>query len=464
MADDPGCFSESPHKGHRQDFGRNQLGIIVSAFKQDCKRCYNKIFIGQRVMKDPYANSWPHLECARPEWFSRVDDVSCTEPAVARLEDDKRKFCAWCTEEIIADEDQWKACWMGWVHAECDRGLKSDFVEILRKLQQRHPGWSMPQQCHQWETLEELKTDTLLDQDTEQSVYEAADSSGTQQARAHQRNKALATRDLVSAFSSNGVSRRLMYGDAPDAASDAPSAPDDTSDSDSSAQSLPASAADSDDELLETRGFRLFRLRISEQNHRRAAKHARRRICKQGPQRRLIHPGTEGNEMDREVMLPCFGSHRARPNTGRTEALGDADTSSGGDEDESDTSDSFIVPDSSCDDDSDDYSAITGSESNASGSGGKDGADSAPDQNMQQPQLGTTIVSSVDASADDDRADCESVKSAESDVQVNSARRCRRKAVLPLGVIDLTESDDEAQPTGPPTPAQTAQNGLQKAL
>lgn len=199
---------------------------------------------------------------------------------------------------------------------------------------------------------------------------------------------------------------------------------------------------------------------FSEQNHNYAGKYPHRRIRKQGPQRRLIHPGTEGNELDREVVLPCFGSQRARPNTGRTEALGDEDTSSGGDEDESDTSDSFIVPDSSCDDDSDSYSAITGSESNASGSGGRDGADRAPDQNSQQPQSGTTSAPSVDASADNEGADCESVRSAESDVQVNSARRCRRKAVLPLGVIDLTESDDEAQPAGPPTPAQHARKLL----
>ena len=56
--------------------------------------------------------------------------------------------------------------------------------------------------------------------------------------------------------------------------------------------------------------------------------------------------------MDREIVLPYSRSHRARPNIGRTEALGDEDTSSGGDE--SDISDSFIVPDSSCDDDSND--------------------------------------------------------------------------------------------------------------
>ena len=458
MTDDPGCFSESPQKGHQQDYGRNQLGIIVFTLQQGrrCRRCDGDIFIGQRVMKDPNARSWPHLECAKLEWFSRIDDDSCTEPAVARP--DTEKLCAWCTEEIVADEDKWKACWMGWVHAECDPGNKCDFVEILRRLQHRHPGRSMPQQCHHWETLEELKTYSLLGHYVEQPPYEAADSSWTQQARAVQRKQALATMDLGSAFSSNGVPRRLLFGEAPDAASDAPSAPEDSSDSDSSAQSLPASDVDTDDELLETRGFRLFRLRISEQNHKHAAKYPRRRIHKQGPQRRLIHPGTEGNELDREIVLPCFRSHRARPNTGRTEALGDEDTSSGGDE--SDVSDSFIVPDSSCDDDSSDYSAITDSESSADGSGGRDGADSAPGQNMQQPQLGTTSVLSVDASADDDQADCESVTSAESDVRVNSARRCRRKAVLPLGVIDLTESGDEAQPTGPPTPAQTAQKLL----
>ena len=205
MTDVPGCFSESPQKGHQQDYGRNKLGITVSPFRQSCKRCEGDIFIGQRVMKDPDAKSWPHLECANPEWFSRVDDDSCTAPAVARLEDGKRKFCAWCTEEIIADEDKWKACWMGWVHAECDPGDKSDFVEILRRLQHRYPGRSMPHQCHQWKTLEELKSHTLQGHYLEHPVYEAVDSSWTQQARADQGNKALATRDLVSAFSSNGI-------------------------------------------------------------------------------------------------------------------------------------------------------------------------------------------------------------------------------------------------------------------
>lgn len=65
----------------------------------------------------------------------------------------------------------------GGKHAECDPGRKSDFVEIVRRLQQRYPGRSMPHQCHQWKTLEELKTHTLQGQYMEQSVCEAADSS-----------------------------------------------------------------------------------------------------------------------------------------------------------------------------------------------------------------------------------------------------------------------------------------------
>lgn len=110
MTDDPACFNESLNNGQQQDYGRNQLGIIVSTFRQGCKRCNTDVFIGQHVMKDPNARSWSHVECARPEWFSRVEDDSCTEPAVARLEEDERKLCAWCTKEIITDEDRWKAC------------------------------------------------------------------------------------------------------------------------------------------------------------------------------------------------------------------------------------------------------------------------------------------------------------------------------------------------------------------
>ena len=76
-------------------------------------------------MVDPaYEGSWPHLECARLEVFSRVDNDACTVAAPAHF--DGEKICAWCTKDIIFGEDWWQACWMGWVHAECDAGRKAD--------------------------------------------------------------------------------------------------------------------------------------------------------------------------------------------------------------------------------------------------------------------------------------------------------------------------------------------------
>ena len=86
-------------------------------------------------MKDPnYSTGWDHLECVMPEWFSTVGDDGCTPPALACFEG-RKKLCAWCTEEIVAGQDEWRACWLGWLHADCDAGRKSDFVRILSKLQ-----------------------------------------------------------------------------------------------------------------------------------------------------------------------------------------------------------------------------------------------------------------------------------------------------------------------------------------
>lgn len=255
----------------------------------------------------------------------------------------------------------------------------------------------------------------------------------------------------------------MLHEDALDAASDAHSAPDDSSDAGSDAHSQSASDVETDNEPLETRGIRLFGLRVSGPNNRHAGKHPRRRIRKQGPQRQLIHRGTDGSMLEWEPMPPRSRSRRARP-AGRTEALGDTDTTSGrDDEDEANSSDnSFITKDGNSHDDDDDYTlpdATSSGKSNASGSGDRD-IDSVPERSAQQFQSCTTIVLSADA--DDVGVESESDSTVESDVQVNTARRCDRQVGLPTGVIDLTgvtdltESDNETQPVAPSTPAQGA--------
>ena len=279
MTDDTTSCYESATKGQRHKYGWNPLAITVrqSTFKQHCNQCKKGILIGQRVMKDPkYGNSWPHLECAQLEWFSRVDNDSCTQPALAVFKSDNPKLCAWCTREIVSGTDQWYACWMGWVHAECDPGRKSDFVEILARLQHTCPGRSMPRKCHNWKTVEELEN-RLLDQ---QQPSGAVDSIKTQQARPNKRNHALAPINLITRFSSEEGVKRLLPDGALETASDTHSAPDDSSDADSDAHSQSASDMGTDDEPLETRGIRLFGLRRSEPDSRRAGKCPRRRVRK----------------------------------------------------------------------------------------------------------------------------------------------------------------------------------------
>ena len=458
MTDDAASYYSSPTKGQTRDYGWNPLAITVSTFKQHCNQCKKELLIGQRKMRDPkYGNSWPHLECARLELFSRVDNNSCTPPALAVSKSDKPKLCAWCTKEIVSGKDQWYACWMGWVHVECDPGRKSDFVEILERLQQRCPGPSMPGKCHDWKTVEELEN-SLLDQ---QQLSRYVDCTETQQTRPNKRKHALAPINLLTTFSSEGGARRLVHEGVPATASDAHFAPDDSSDADSDARSQSTSDMDTDNEPLETRGTRLFGLRMSGPDSRRAGKCPRQRVRKQGPQRRLIHPGTEGTLLHWEPMPPRARSRRERP-VGRSEALGDTDTTSGGDdEDKGNSSDSsFIEKDGNSDDDDDDYtppknSATSSGRSNASGSGDRD-VDSVPQRNAEQPQACIIIVLSGVVPADDVRVECESDSTAESNVQVNAARRCGRQAGLPVGVIDLTESDNETQPIAPSTSPQGA--------
>lgn len=157
---------------------------------------------GQRIIKDPDCiTAWDHLECVRLEWCSEVDDDICTPPAQACFEG-RKKFCAWCTDEILAGLNEWRACWLGWLHADCDTGSKSDFVNILGKLQQRYASRRMPQHCHQWRTWDELCTlagvlnpsdnlsDNLLDTHSQpegslldQSVDESVDGEAEGDAR-----------------------------------------------------------------------------------------------------------------------------------------------------------------------------------------------------------------------------------------------------------------------------------------
>ena len=46
---------------------------------------------------------------------------------------------------------------MGWTHAGCDVGGMSDFADILRKLQQKYPGKSMPEGVHWWRGIDQLQ-------------------------------------------------------------------------------------------------------------------------------------------------------------------------------------------------------------------------------------------------------------------------------------------------------------------
>lgn len=248
--------------------------------------------------------------------------------------------------------------------------------------------------------------DSLLDESVEQPADKAADSSGRQPPRADEGNHSLAPVNLVNRFVSQGGMRRVLNGDASDAASDSLSVPDDSSDTASDTHPQSASGVDTDNEQLETRGIRLFGLRQSVddgQNNRRAGKRSRPRGRKQGPQRQLIHPGTEGSKLDREPLQPCTRPSREARRT-RGEALGDADTESEGrEEDESDSSDSlrgFLVKDGGTDDDSD-YMDTATTSGETPDSSNLDDANGAPDQNNQLLESVTPIVLSSDASADD---------------------------------------------------------------
>ena len=81
------------------------------------------------------------------------DDV-CT-PAYTATGD--KAVCAWCTKAIIAGKDKWHSHWMGWTHSTCDVGKLGDFKNVLHSLQQRYPTASMPEECHNWGTLKELR-------------------------------------------------------------------------------------------------------------------------------------------------------------------------------------------------------------------------------------------------------------------------------------------------------------------
>ena len=132
----------------------------------------------------------------------------------------------------------------------------------------------MIQECHAWQTLEELQS-SCLDQGMEQPLGEAVDPSQTQQARADERNHALAPINLLTRFSSKGGHRRSVDKNGPDADS-ITHAPD----------------VDTDNEQLETVALSSGRMHVNdEQSCRPVGKHSRQRERKQGPQRQLIHSG-----------------------------------------------------------------------------------------------------------------------------------------------------------------------------
>ena len=128
---------------------------------------------------------------------------------------------------------------------------------------------------------------------------------------------------------------------------------------------------------------------------------------------------------------------------GRTEGVSETDPSRDDKADETDSSDSFIVPDSSSGNVNDYTSESNTAEGTASTSecdalesGDRVDFGSAPEKNSQQIQSTTSIVS-ADNPADDVAEESNSVSTAESNLQVNSARRCARcKALLSLGVME----------------------------
>ena len=137
------------------------MGIIVAREGATrpwaaCNICKKRVIPSvQRIMVDEnFENQWwNHLECAMLDLFIPDDNDTYTSPTVATAD----AQCAWCTQKIVCGRHQWHASWMGWTHAHCHVGNMSDFVNILRMLQKKHPGRAMPAEAHSWQNLEELK-------------------------------------------------------------------------------------------------------------------------------------------------------------------------------------------------------------------------------------------------------------------------------------------------------------------
>ncbi|KAL3148322.1 hypothetical protein ABBQ38_013785 [Trebouxia sp. C0009 RCD-2024] len=497
------AFQESPPKRHKNDYGLNPLGFTIATFPGICNMCDQRIVPGQRIMKDPdYITAWDHLECARLEWFSEVDDDLCTPPAQACFEG-RKKFCAWCTDEILAALDEWRACWLGWLHAKCDAGSKSDFVNVLRTLQQRYASRRMPQHCHQWRTLDELCTlagvlnpsddlsDNLLDthsqperspldhsvdDSVDASVDESVDESvdgeahgdarkrfrdAREQFKARVRKHSSACINLVGRFDSaeGAAANEQDQSDDPDMQPAPPRrrvrpartlAEENPSDAASDAHSQHASDANTDNEALETKTYKQHRHHTSANDGQRVGRKSRRRPQKQGELRRLIHPDTEGAQLAADPLLLCTSSHRDRPRV-PGKLLGDADTDrEASEEDETDSLDGFIEKDESGSDVDGDY---TPSEGTGGGSCEPNGSGAGDLNEEVQPQSHTPVVIIIDTSSSS--AGSESVSTAESDSRVNPVSRVHHKHVV------IESSDDETQPgsqaLGPATPAQDAQ-------
>lgn len=130
-------------------YGKNSMGIIVAREGATrpwaaCNICKKRVIPSvQRIMVDEnFENQWwNHLECAMLDLFIPDDNDTYTSPTVATAD----AQCAWCTQKIVCGRHHWHASWMGWTHAHCHVGNMSDFVDILRMLQKKHPGRAMPE-------------------------------------------------------------------------------------------------------------------------------------------------------------------------------------------------------------------------------------------------------------------------------------------------------------------------------
>lgn len=124
-----------------------------------CNHCGQRVLPGQLIMHndafDAYQRKWwNHLECARLELFGPLDVGSSTFAFTSY----EIKMCAWCAQLVTAGKDQLKRSWMGYVHSHCNVIPKSTFVAILKRLQHRYPGASMPYKAHRWGNVRELCT------------------------------------------------------------------------------------------------------------------------------------------------------------------------------------------------------------------------------------------------------------------------------------------------------------------